>query len=175
MIFHTNALVGLGMNVPGSWWNKSDNSRTVLHLLKIHSIDFDQIENQNYLRFQSLDNVDEPELYLMRYDAVLAYADECSSSPYSSFRLSVELVPHPVNETARQNCKEYIWTKPESWAVLKRAKMEEPLNPFHTLEHPVMQTSLLSLLPKANQTKSKWFSFTQFLSLKINFAKFLII
>ena len=45
---------------------------------------------------------------------------------------------------------------------------------------PVMQISLLNLLPNVNHTKSKWFSFTQGLLrftyiLKQTFAKFLII
>ena len=72
----------------------------------------------------------------MRYDAVLAYADETYLS-YSSFRLLEQLVPSPVNETAMppssesKNCKGHIKTKPENWIVLKMVKMEEPLNPFH--------------------------------------------
>ena len=110
-------LVGLRMKVPGSWWDNTDSSGNHLHPGKIHSINFAQIENQNYWQLQ-LDDVDEPELYPMRYDAVVAYADESCPS-YSSFRLPVELVPNPVNERASQNCKEYIWTDPTYWTVLK--------------------------------------------------------
>ena len=34
----------------------------------------------------------------------------------------MDLVPTPVNKTASQNCKEYIWTDPTSWTVLKDGK-----------------------------------------------------
>mmetsp|Transcript_14101 Transcript_14101/g.29807 ORF Transcript_14101/g.29807 Transcript_14101/m.29807 type:complete len:96 (-) Transcript_14101:532-819(-) len=59
----------------------------------------------------------------MRYDAVVAYGDECSES-YSSCRLPSHLVPNPVNETAtiHKNCKEYIQTDPTCWNVLKDGK-----------------------------------------------------
>ena len=92
-----------------------------------------------------LDDVDEPDLYPMRYDAVLKYADECSPS-YSSFRLPAQLVPNPVNETATipsaseietkiepKSSKEYVCTKPTNWSVLHDGKEVELLNPFHSL------------------------------------------
>ena len=94
------SLVGLRMKVPGSWWDNSDSSGHQLHAGKIHSIDFQKSQNRNQTYWQlQLDNVDEPDLYPMRYDTVLKYADECSPS-YSSFRLPAQLVPNPVNETA---------------------------------------------------------------------------
>ena len=63
------------MKVPDSWWIHSHNSGSSsgnhLHAGKIHFIDFEQNKNQNYWQLL-LDNVDEPDLYPMRYDAVLA-------------------------------------------------------------------------------------------------------
>ena len=119
------SLVGLRMNVPGSWWNNNTSDSgingIILHPGKIHSINFQQHRNQSFLL--QLDDIDEPELYPMRYDAVVAFADECSES-YSSFRLPSHLVPNPVNETAtiHENCKEYIQTDPTCWTVLKDGK-----------------------------------------------------
>ena len=72
-------LVGLRMKVPASWWDNSDDTAHQLHPGKIHSVDFRKSQNQNYWNLQ-LDDVDEPDLYPMRYDAVLKYADECSPS-----------------------------------------------------------------------------------------------
>ena len=92
---------------------------------KNHSIDFQKSQNQNYWKLQ-LDNVDEPDLYPMRYDAVLKYANKTCLS-YSSFRLPVQLVPNPINETATipptsesksQSSKEYVYTEPVNWTVL---------------------------------------------------------
>ena len=123
-----------------SWRNNSDSSGNHLHPGKIHSVNFDQIENQNYWQLQ-LDYVDESELYPMKYDAVLAYADESSLS-YSSFRVLAQLVHNPLNlcpykaweldsdgedgritrSSESKNCKEYIKTKPENWTVLKDGK-----------------------------------------------------
>ena len=61
--------------------------------------------HRNRFFLLQLDDVDEPELYPMRYDAaVLDYADVCSPS-YSSFRLPAELVPSSVNETATQTVR----------------------------------------------------------------------
>ena len=89
---------------------------------EIHSVGFEQSQNQNYWQnwqLQELIDVDKPELYFMRHDtAVLAYADE-DSPLYSSFRLPMELVPSPVNKSARQNCKEYVWMDLMSWIVRK--------------------------------------------------------
>ena len=65
----------------------------------------------------------------MRYNAVLAYADECSES-YDSFRLPLELVPNPVNKTATQNCTEYTQTDPMSWTVLKDGEDGRPIEPI---------------------------------------------
>ena len=114
------SLVGLRMKVSGSWWTNStgntSSSGIILHPGKIHSVDFQAHRNRFFLL--QLDDVDEPELYPMRYDAVLAYADECSEL-YDSFRLPSELVPNPVNEIATQNCTEYTQTDPISWTVLK--------------------------------------------------------
>ena len=105
--------------MPGSWWHNSDSSGHQLHAGKIHSIDFQKSQNQNYWQLQ-LDDVDEPDLYPMRYDAVLKYADETCPS-YSSFRLPVQLDLDSVNEPAMlrsesesKDCKEYICRKHEN-------------------------------------------------------------
>ena len=71
------SLVGLRMKVLGSWWDNSDSSGHQLHDGKIHFIDFE--ENENRIFQLQLDDVDEPDLYPMRYHAVLAYADECQA------------------------------------------------------------------------------------------------
>ena len=46
----STGLVGLRMEVPGSWWDKNNNSsgNHGVHLGKIHSINFAQNENPNY-------------------------------------------------------------------------------------------------------------------------------
>ena len=66
--------------------------------------------------------MNEPELYSMRYYAVLKYAEETCPS-YSSFRFPAQLVPNPINEIATssesKNCKEYVQIVPTSWTVLK--------------------------------------------------------
>ena len=69
------SLVGLRMRISGSWWDNCGSSGNELHPGKIHSINFDLFENQNYWQLQ-LDDVNEPDLYPMRYYAVLKYADE---------------------------------------------------------------------------------------------------
>ena len=84
-------LVGLRIKVPGSWWNNSDSTGHQRYAGKVHSIDFQQSQNQNYWQLQ-LDNVDESDLYPMRFDAALKYADETCPS-YSSFRLPAQLIP----------------------------------------------------------------------------------
>ena len=74
------------MKVPDSLVHTGSTSGSDLHHAgKIHSIDFQKSQNQNYWNLQ-LDNVDEPDLYPMKYDAVLVYAGETCPS-YSSFRL----------------------------------------------------------------------------------------
>ena len=79
------------MKVPGSWWdNISDSSENELHAGKIHSINFDPIETQNYWRLQ-LDDVNERDLYSMRHDAILQYADE-TYPLCSSIKKSIRLV-----------------------------------------------------------------------------------
>ena len=114
-------LVGLRMKVPGSWWDKIDSSGHQLHTGKIHSINFEQTQNQNYWQLQLDDVVDELDLYPMKYYAVLKYADESCPLYYSSFRLPAQFVPNPVNETATmpstsetkiESSKEYICTEP---------------------------------------------------------------
>ena len=65
----------------------------------------------------------EMDLYPMRYDAVLKYADEACPSD-SSFRLPEQLLPNPANGTATpprsaesesdRNPHEYDCTKPET-------------------------------------------------------------
>ena len=72
-------------------------------------IDFE--ENKNWTIQLQLDDVDEPELYPSRYNAVLRYADK-TCPLYSGFRLPAQLVSNPVNEKATssgsKNCKKYI-------------------------------------------------------------------
>ena len=82
-----------------------------------------------------LDDVDEPDLYPIRYDAVLKYADESCPS-YSSLRLSAQLVSNPINETAtpasteNESSKEYICTKPENWTVLNNGEEGRTIEPI---------------------------------------------
>ena len=77
-----SSLAGLRTKVPVSWWihngssGSSGNSGNHLHPGRIHSIDFEQ--DQRYFQSVQLDNIVAPELYPMRYDAVLDYADEDS-------------------------------------------------------------------------------------------------
>ena len=82
-------LVGLRMKVSSlSWWDNNSDTSGSLHQLhdgKIHSINFE--ENRNLIFQLQLDDVDEPDLHPMEYDAVRKYADERSPS-YSSSRLS---------------------------------------------------------------------------------------
>ena len=102
-------LIGLRMEVPGFWCDNSDISGKHLHSGKIHLINFE--ENKNRIFQLQPDDVNEPDSCPMIYYAVLKYADETCPS-YSSFRLPVQLVPNPVNETVTSNesgnCKEYI-------------------------------------------------------------------
>ena len=75
-------LVGLRMKVPGSWWDNSDISEHQLHAGKMHCINFEQTQNQNYCQLQLYD-IHEPDLYPMRYDAAL-------------LNMPTKLVPHIV-------------------------------------------------------------------------------
>ena len=57
-------LVRLRIEVPSSWWDNNNDSSGSPHQLyedKIHSVNFEQTQNQNYWQLQ-LDNVDEPDL-----------------------------------------------------------------------------------------------------------------
>ena len=122
------------MKVPDSWWVHSGSSGNELHPGKIHSINFEQTKNRIFQL--QLDDVDEPDLHPMRYDAVLAYADETCPS-YSSFGLPAQFIPNPVNEIATstprtnsENCKEYIKTNPKNWTVLKDGKDGRTIDPI---------------------------------------------
>ena len=80
------------------------------------------------------DNINSSDLYSIRYDAVLAYADETCPF-YSSCRLPAQLVPNPVNETAlpvsteSESSKEYVCTKPENWRVLNDGEVGRTIKP----------------------------------------------
>ena len=100
-------------------------------------MDFDQIKNQNYWQLQ-LDDVNEPDLYPMRYDVVLAYADECNVC-FGSFRLHSYCVPNPSGKsascssmsTSSENCKEYVRKKPENcWTVLNVGEAGRTIGPI---------------------------------------------
>ena len=96
------------MQVPGSLRNKrgdSCSSGIILHAGKIHCIDFE--ENKNRFFQLQLNDVNEPDLYPMRCDAALAYADERSAS-FDIFRLPAQLLSTPANKSATtaENCKE---------------------------------------------------------------------
>ena len=124
------------MKNPASWWeNSGDSSGHQLHTRKIHSVHFQKRKNQNYWQLQ-LGDVDEPDLYVMRYDAVLKYADETCPS-YSSFRLPAQLVPSPINETATipagsesKSSTEYVCTNPVNWTVLNDGEDDRAIEPI---------------------------------------------
>ena len=118
------SLLGLRMQVPGFWWH-SDYGNDLCPG-RIHSVNFDDNGICFWLfQLDDPDYQDEDNLYPMRYDAVLAYADEDSSS-FSSFRFPTQSLTNPSNESASaaattigQNCKEYIRKEPENWKLLK--------------------------------------------------------
>ena len=118
------SLLGLRMQVPGFWWHNSWGN--YLYPGWIDSVNF--VDNGIRFWLYQLDDPDyqdEDNLYPMRYDAVLAYADEDSLS-FSSFRLPTHSLTNPSNESASaaatttdHNYKEYVRTEPENWKLLK--------------------------------------------------------
>ena len=104
-----NTLVGLQMSVPQHWWlGMSGNN---LHQGSIDSF----LEDQN-LWLLKMDDINEQELYHIRWDAVLKYVD-VEAGTFAAYRLPAVPVPLPADE-AEIARKKYVRTTAEEWTKI---------------------------------------------------------